>query len=121
MKKFQDLGHQPFPAKGHQTLEQKEIRGLTQELKRVTMEREILKKQLGSSRNHPNEIPSHRSRELPGRRYVRFVQRKDSGYDSWKSNDRSRREAEETRILSLIKKHTKTVEAILGPPHISSA
>ena len=47
VKKFQKDGSQAFPGKGHQTSEQEEIRKLKQELKRVTMEREILKKTIG--------------------------------------------------------------------------
>lgn len=44
---FQKDGKNAFPGKGHLTPEQEEIRRLKQELRRVTMEREILKKTIG--------------------------------------------------------------------------
>jgi transposase len=47
VKEFGKDGESAFPGKGHQTPEQEEIRKLKQELHRVTLERDILKKTIG--------------------------------------------------------------------------
>lgn len=44
VRKFNKDGDQAFPGKGHQAPDQEEIRKLRAELKRVTLERDILKK-----------------------------------------------------------------------------
>ena len=41
---LEDQGHEAFPGKGHQSPEQEELRRLRQEVQRLRMEREILKK-----------------------------------------------------------------------------
>lgn len=47
VKDIKKEGQNAFPGKGHITPEQEEIRQLKLELKRVNMEREILKKTIG--------------------------------------------------------------------------
>lgn len=44
VRKFKKEGSKAFPGKGHQTPEQEEVRQLRAELRRVTLERDILKK-----------------------------------------------------------------------------
>lgn len=56
VKRFRKDGEHAFPGKGHQTPEQEELRRLKTELRRVTMERDILKKQCRSSWNPSNEV-----------------------------------------------------------------
>ena len=43
---FKTDGHEAFPGSGHQTSEKAELRALRDELRRVKMERDILKKAL---------------------------------------------------------------------------
>lgn len=44
VRKFKKDGEHAFPGKGHLTPEQQELKDVKKELKRVTMERDILKK-----------------------------------------------------------------------------
>ncbi|MGK9370139.1 IS3 family transposase [Melioribacter sp. Ez-97] len=123
-KKYLEDRDNAFPGKGKLKPEDEEIRRLERELKRVKMERDILKKAISFFSKDTGVkymfIKENRG-NYPLELMCRVLQVSRSGYYNWLKRQLSSRKIEERKLLEIIRFHYNRSDGRYGSPRITAS